>query len=181
MLLDMMNTINGIRGRPVKILMGDDALEQLKNEWMDIIHPMPYEKTHSKNRKKLSMVYFFDGIPIEAIGPGRNVHYIYDCFLDNANSYFINKQIRKEKIPESKIDFECSKEEITVIPCGTQVHFLRSNYAGVIIGICIRDGVTYEVAYFETGNYTTKWVNAFEFSIDENQESKKTKEIKIGY
>lgn len=53
---------------------------------------------------------------------------------------------------------------ITVVPLYTRVQ-IGGSYHGLVLAICIRDNVTYEVAWFAAGVRYTAWLSEDEFKV----------------
>lgn len=56
---------------------------------------------------------------------------------------------------------------ITVVPLYTRVQ-VGGSYHGLVLAICIRDNVTYEVAWYVAGVRYTAWLSEDEFNVAEN-------------
>jgi hypothetical protein len=59
---------------------------------------------------------------------------------------------------------------MTVLRPGSTVH-LAGDVPAVVLGVCLRkDGVTYEVAWWQNGTRHTAWVHPFELEGEERAE-----------
>lgn len=60
-----------------------------------------------------------------------------------------------------------------VVKCQTKIRTVIGDIPAIVTGICIRnESVTYEISYFNSGVFTSCWINRYEFIIN-TQEKKK--------
>lgn len=59
---------------------------------------------------------------------------------------------------------------MTIVKGGTKVTTVLSNIQGIVTGTSIRfEAISYEVSYFNNGEYKQVWLNESEFTITEGK------------